>query len=167
MLIVIVHSPRHHRALIQGIEGLLQENLRYRYIPLIKIYLYLYWILVLHNNVVFRFGGTVGGLNVGWGGDMDASREFKPVPKLLGYGRLLTLSSSTPQSCLAVLMLFSSRRPRPFLTDESGGRDPDTPPPMPRIIIRAVGLVAVIKVSPTLFVFYYTFQMILRRFFIS
>ncbi len=46
-----------------------------------------------------------------------------------------------------IFCCYLRRRPRPFLTDESGGREADTPPPMPRIIIRAVGLVAVIKVK--------------------
>ena len=28
-----------------------------------------------------RFKPPVAGLNLGWGGDMDASREFKPLQK--------------------------------------------------------------------------------------
>ena len=120
--------PRHPRH-IQGLEGLLQvrrqeargsEKEAGGRMGGSRIH-----VLSWYFQENLRLGGLGGGgqgLNLGWGEDLEASREFLPV----AGGSLRAGQGRSP--------------PRGVL---EGGEE-QGPPPMPRILIRVAGCVGVV-----------------------
>lgn len=99
------------QCLCQGIEGLLQENLRM---------------------------GPQQGLNLGWGDDLEASRYY--LDDGIGIPRCTNLACADIVLCREFLPVVGGGRSPPSLAIEGIAReDPSGTPPMPRITLRFAG----------------------------